>query len=174
MTLWLGRATWCAYVVVATHQLAWSSAWCQAALPAGCAAASAGARVALCVTNPPWGGRLQGAGAPAVEGGDDARASAPDERDVSGLEIAPGDLPDTWFALGQFLKQRCGGAQAAVLCGNRDVAAKLFLPLNRRHPLTVGGVDCRLLHFTLLPPKLKAAGSADAAAQANQAAGSAA
>jgi hypothetical protein len=33
------------------------------------------------------------------------------------------------------------------------VAAKLFLPLNRRHPLTVGGVDCRLLHFTLLPPK---------------------
>ena len=118
-----------------------------------------GARVSLCVTNPPWGGRLQGAGAPAESSsGDDAGppnayAASSDDRDVSGLEIAPGDLPDTWFALGQFMKQRCGGAQAAVLCGNRDVAAKLFLPLNRRHPLTVGGVDCRLLHFTLLPPK---------------------
>jgi 23S rRNA G2445 N2-methylase RlmL len=114
-----------------------------------------GARVALCVTNPPWGGRLQGTGPPAEDEGaaEAAEAAAFAERDVSGLEVAPGDLPDTWFALGQFLKQKCGGAQAAVLCGNRDVAAKLFLPLNRRHPLTVGGVDCRLLHFTLLPPK---------------------
>jgi 23S rRNA G2445 N2-methylase RlmL len=83
----------------------------------------------------------------------DAEPEADAPRDVGGEEVSAEGLPDTWFALGQFLKQRCAGADAAVLCGNREVAAKLFLPLKRRHPLTVGGVDCRLLHFKLLPPK---------------------
>jgi 23S rRNA G2445 N2-methylase RlmL len=134
------------------------------ALPRGVAG------VTHCVTNPPWGGRLQGGGAPAGSeegGGDSAERQGGDDvpfsaRDVSGESVPEGALPDTWFALGQFLKQRCGGASAAVLCGNRDVAAKLFLPPKRRHPLTVGGVDCRLLHFKLLPPKPPRAATADA------------
>ncbi len=101
----------------------------------------AGEHVTHCVTNPPWGGRLQGGGERSGEEavGDDA---------LDGKE-----LEETWFALGMFLKRQCAGAQAAVLCGNRDAAAKLFLTQKRRHPVTVGGVDCRILHFTLLPPK---------------------
>ncbi len=116
-----------------------------------------GGRVTHCVTNPPWGGRLQGGGVSAAAGdgdGDDAADDAQGRlRDVGGQEVPPAELPETWFQLGQFLKRQCGGADAAVLCGNREVANKLFLPLKRRHPLTVGGIDCRLLHFRLLPPK---------------------
>jgi len=100
-----------------------------------------GARVTHVLTNPPWGGRLQGGGERGGEG------------EVGAEALEGRELEETWFALGMFLKKRCAGAEAAVLCGNRDAAAKLFLPQKRRHPLTVGGVDCRLLHFTLLPPK---------------------
>jgi putative N6-adenine-specific DNA methylase len=83
----------------------------------------------LVVTNPPWGGRLQG---------DDAEGEPVEE---------------TWFALGTFLKRRCAGARTAVLCGNREAATKLFLPQKHRHPVTVGGIDCRLLLMQMLPPK---------------------
>ena len=111
-----------------------------------------GRAVTHCVTNPPWGGRLQGSGSSGSRGGSDDAAAA-GVRDVDGQEVPPDQLADTWFALGQFLKRRCGGAAAAVLCGNKEVAAKLFLRPERRHPLTVGGIDCRLLHFQLLPSK---------------------
>ena len=82
------------------------------------------------VTNPPWGARLG------------------EEEGV--------DVNELWFALGSWLKRSSPDASVAILCGNREAAAKLFLK-PRRHPLVVGGIDCRLLLLTMLPKRVDAA-----------------
>ena len=108
-----------------------------------------GASVTHVAVNPPWGGRLQGGPSP---GGDAPPGTAAISGD--GFE-EDGDLLETWFQLGLFLKRHCAGADVGVLTANREAAAKLFLSPKRKLPLTVGGIDCRLLQFTMLPPKVK-------------------
>jgi 23S rRNA G2445 N2-methylase RlmL len=116
--------------------------------------APAAGRVTHVVVNPPWGGRLQSEAAVGEGGGADSFW-----RDPSGEDWAEAQpLSETWFQLGAFLKRRAAGATAAVLCGNRGAANKLFLSPRLRHPLTVGGLETRLLLIDLLPPKREPGG----------------
>lgn len=39
------------------------------------------------------------------------------------------------------------GAQAWVLSGTKGPTQALRMKASRRHPLSLGGVDCRLLHY---------------------------
>ncbi|CAK0784504.1 hypothetical protein CVIRNUC_007708 [Coccomyxa viridis] len=82
------------------------------------------------ITNPPWGNRLM-----------DAEAD-----DSSALEA-------TWTELGLFLKAHCREAQAFVLSGNKSTTQWLRMKADNRTPLTIGGADCRLIKYTVLPAK---------------------
>jgi putative N6-adenine-specific DNA methylase len=75
------------------------------------------------VVNPPWGERLGE--------GEDLRA--------------------TWGALGTFLKRRCPGADAWVLCGEPSLSRELRMKASRRIPVATGPVDCRWLHYEVGP-----------------------
>jgi putative N6-adenine-specific DNA methylase len=57
------------------------------------------------------------------------------------------ELALSWRGLGSFLKGQCGGAEAYLLCGNPRATQALKLRADARFPLTVGGVDCRLLKY---------------------------
>lgn len=81
-------------------------------------------RVTHVACNPPWGLRLQG----------------PEE-------VPPAELLETWFQLGCFLRKHAGGATAHVLTGNPEPVGKLFMTVGRRIPVTVGGIECRLLRY---------------------------
>ena len=77
-----------------------------------------------------------------------------DEGEVRDTRVAgPGNreeadaLAQAWFGLSVFLKEQCGGSTAAVLCGNPEASQALRLKASARHPVTVGGVDCRLLVY---------------------------
>ena len=59
-----------------------------------------------------------------------------------------------------FLTQgQCPEADVAVLSGNKRVTAMLMMKADKRFPMTIGGVDCRLINYkvrhkmrlTLLP-----------------------
>ncbi len=71
------------------------------------------------VTNPPYGERLGG------------------EEDVIG----------SWNALGRFLKGACGGADAWILCGHRELTRHLGLRASERLPVMNGAIDCRWIHY---------------------------
>ncbi|CAI7749514.1 unnamed protein product [Closterium sp. NIES-54] len=83
----------------------------------------------LVVVNPPWGTRLG---------------------ETSGEEGQW--LADTWHRLGVFLRRQCRGAEAFVLSGNAAVTQKLFLKMSQRWAVTVGGIECRVLRYVMLPP----------------------
>ena len=57
------------------------------------------------------------------------------------------DLVNAWDSLGAFLKRQAGGADAFVLSGSTKATQFLKLRADRRLPLTVGGIDCRLLQY---------------------------
>ena len=105
------------------------------------------ARVTHVAVNPPWGGRLQG--------GPQGQLTPSSSEMVTGdgFNDEGAELLETWFQLGLFLKKHCAGSEVAVLSGNRDVIGKLFLSPRMKHPVTVGGIDCRVLQYTMLPPK---------------------
>ncbi len=73
----------------------------------------------LVLVNPPWGERLD------------------HEPEVA------------WQKLGQFLKSQCEGANAIVLCGNREMTRNLRLKASRKFPITVGSIDCRILQYQI-------------------------
>jgi len=77
---------------------------------------------AMIVTNPPYGERLQ-----------------PDDP----------SLNDSWQALGNFLHQKCHGAQAHVLCGASELTRHLGLRASRKFPVRNGPIDCRWLRYDL-------------------------
>jgi putative N6-adenine-specific DNA methylase len=59
-----------------------------------------------------------------------------------------GDLEETrllYKEFGDFLKQRCPGSTAYVLCGNLDLIAAIGLKPSRRFVLYNGPIECRLL-----------------------------
>ena len=63
---------------------------------------------------------------------------------------------------GDFLKQRCPGSTAYVLCGNLDLVAAIGLKPARRFVLFNGPIECRLLKIEiyLRAPSLFRAGCA--------------
>ncbi|XP_057816583.2 uncharacterized protein LOC131029920 [Cryptomeria japonica] len=85
----------------------------------------------LVVVNPPWGYRLGNAG----------------ENDDE-------DVESTWQALGQFSKQHCNCADMYILSGRSTVTRELRMKADKKWPITMGGIDCRLLHYYVLPPKV--------------------
>ncbi|CAI5485874.1 unnamed protein product [Closterium sp. Naga37s-1] len=101
----------------------------------------------LVVVNPPWGTRLG---------------------ETSGEEGQW--LADTWHRLGVFLRRQCRGAEAFVLSGNAAVTQKLFLKMSQRWAVTVGGIECRVLRYVMLPPPAPAAAAPPAPAAAAAAA----
>jgi putative N6-adenine-specific DNA methylase len=79
---------------------------------------------AVVVVNPPWGERLGG---------------------------APGELEDSWRALGTFLHRQCSGARAFVLSGAPALTAHLGLRAARRWPVWNGPIECRWLRYEIDP-----------------------
>ena len=118
----------------------------------------------LVVSNPPWGRRVGGGDARGDEyygnggnddegffdgdgpenGGDWERASA---------ENDPASVENAWSALGAFFRRECGGATAHLLSGDAAATRPLRMRARRKRVLGVGGVDCRLLEYRVLPPK---------------------
>ncbi len=59
------------------------------------------------------------------------------------------EVKPLWKEFGDFLKQRCRGATAWVLCGNRELVGALGLKPARRIPIWNGPLECRLLKVEL-------------------------
>ena len=51
------------------------------------------------------------------------------------------------------VQSACNEADAYLLCGNPAATKPLRMKCSRRIPLTIGGVDVRLLHYQVLPPR---------------------
>ena len=49
------------------------------------------------------------------------------------------------------LQARCPEAQAYVLSGNKDITQFLRMRADQRMPMTIGGMDCRLIKYTVSP-----------------------
>ncbi len=124
------------------------------------------------ITNPPWGLRLSDnrAGDKKHARGNRRQSSAhrkneeysTEDRDSIEVEVerdlATHDEPDAvesiWRELGLFLKRTCREKKAYVLC--RDVSGSLrslHLKPSTKTRLRVGGIDCNLLQYDILPPK---------------------
>jgi putative N6-adenine-specific DNA methylase len=66
--------------------------------------------------------------------------------------IRVGDLEETrllYREFGDFLKQRCPGSTAFVLCGNLDLIGAIGLKPSRRFVLYNGPIECRLLKIDI-------------------------
>ena len=133
----------------------------------------------LVVSNPPWGMRI-GARDDGYDGDDagdgygdgnwdDAGDSATlpagsvrgGESDVGGEPPAgtPRGAPDVeeaWQSLGAFFRRECGGATAHLLSGDANATRPLRMRARRKRVLGIGGVDCRLLEYRILPPRRRA------------------
>ncbi|PSC76859.1 DNA methylase [Micractinium conductrix] len=141
-------------------------------------------RPALVVANPPWGQRLgggRGDGATSFAADSSGASSAGDESldwwndEASAAEQAraaarrggrdeqqqqqreAAALAGTWYDLSTFLKQQCPGTSAYLLSGNPEASTGLRMKASRRLPITVGGVDCRLLKYDIRAMPEKAA-----------------
>lgn len=88
------------------------------------------AQPSLVVVNPPWGTRL-------------GLISNEESEDVIPI----------WQGLGQFLKRRCNCADVYVLSGNSLATRGLRMKTDKKWTVTVGGVECKVLHYYVLPPK---------------------
>ena len=121
----------------------------------------------LVVSNPPWGMRIGNRDDDRYNNRDDDRY---DERDDRGAEYgdgnwdadpdaakeAPAHVPDVeeaWQSLGTFFRRECGGATAHLLSGDANATRPLRMRARRKRVLGIGGVDCRLLEYRILPPK---------------------
>eukprot|EP00892_Ulva_mutabilis_P010337 jgi/Ulvmu1/7676/UM038_0106.1 len=113
----------------------------------------------LVVTNPPWGRRL---GGPQSRNFDDGTEECAGEEEGEEEPAAA-----AWADLGAFLKGQCPGAHAWILSGTKGPTQALRMKATRRYPLSLGGVDCRLLHYEVRPPP-PAAAAADAAPRRNR------
>ncbi len=48
---------------------------------------------------------------------------------------------------------QCPDALVYVLCGNPDITREIHMRSERKYPVTVGNIDCRVLKYKVLPPK---------------------
>lgn len=64
-----------------------------------------------------------------------------------------GELPELvalYTALGQWLRDHCGGWKASVFTGNPDLCKQLRMRPDKRYKLFNGAIPCELLNFTIL------------------------
>ena len=147
----------------------------------------------LVVSNPPWGQRLLGGndfvlgGSSGMEGGEGGEAggegrgqgqgqgdagvddwwdspAAAAEGGAAGRRDEGQGLMEAWHDLSVFLKEQCGGADAYLLSGSAEATQGLRLRADRRWPLSIGGVDCRLLKYSVRGRAPAGAASSAAAA----------
>ncbi len=59
------------------------------------------------------------------------------------------ELAATFTAIGDFLKQKCGGSWGYVFTGNLELAKKIGLRTKRRLEFHTANLECRLLEFEL-------------------------
>jgi len=106
----------------------------------------------MILTNPPWGLRIGG------------EASEEDGEWVDDMPSGPisDDIPPptpqmeaAWSDLGNFLRRECASTEVNILCGNPEATRPLGMRAHGRSPVMVGGVDCRLLQYDVLPPRSK-------------------
>jgi hypothetical protein len=45
------------------------------------------------------------------------------------------------------------GSNAWILCGDKSASKALRMKVGRKYPVTLGGVDCRVLRYEILPPR---------------------
>ena len=132
----------------------------------------------LVVSNPPWGMRI-GARDDGYDGDDagdgygdgnwdessESATSIPGSvRGGEGVEgreppvAAPRapDVEEAWQSLGAFFRRECGGATAHLLSGDANATRPLRMRARRKRVLGIGGVDCRLLEYRILPPRRRA------------------
>jgi 23S rRNA G2445 N2-methylase RlmL len=127
----------------------------------------------LVVSNPPWGMRIGNRDDDRYNRDDDRYNRDDDrydDRDDRGAEYgdgnwdadpdaakeAPAHVPDVeeaWQSLGTFFRRECGGATAHLLSGDANATRPLRMRARRKRVLGIGGVDCRLLEYRILPPK---------------------
>jgi 23S rRNA G2445 N2-methylase RlmL len=122
----------------------------------------------LVVTNPPWGKRIGASlGSRPASGSrerydhrqnfdDDVHEEDAFDRDTTmvGDDVTPEEaLEQVWNSLGVFLKRECPDSSAFVLSGNPEVSRAIRMRASRKTPIGIGGVDCRLLRYDVLPPK---------------------
>lgn len=58
-------------------------------------------------------------------------------------------IEETYRQLGDFLKQRCKGSDAYIFFGNREMIKRIGLKTTWKKPLRNGGLDGRLVKYTL-------------------------
>ena len=51
------------------------------------------------------------------------------------------------------MQTQCPNASVYVLCGNPDITREIHMRAERKIPVTVGNIDCRVLKYKVLPPK---------------------
>ena len=66
------------------------------------------------------------------------------------------DVEEAWQSLGAFFRRECGGATAHLLSGDANATRPLRMRARRKRVLGIGGVDCRLLEYRILPPRRRA------------------
>jgi 23S rRNA G2445 N2-methylase RlmL len=112
-----------------------------------------------------WGARERGGDGYGEEEADDffldADAAREEEEDSVGghssLETFGEEDDDetqsAWQSLGVFFRRECAGATAHLLSGDAGATRPLRMRAKKKRVLGVGGVDCRLLEYRVLPPK---------------------
>ena len=86
------------------------------------------------------------------EGEGEGSGGGPGFGSGSGSDAA-GSAEHAWSALGGFFRRECGGATAHLLSGDAGVTRPLRMRARRKRVLGIGGVDCRLLEYRILPPR---------------------
>lgn len=81
-----------------------------------------------------------------TETGSDSLDSFGEENDDS--------IESAWHSLGVFFRRECAGATAHLLSGDAGATRALRMRARRKRVLGIGGVDCRLLEYRILPPKI--------------------
>lgn len=64
---------------------------------------------------------------------------------------ADSNLVELYFRLGCCLKEQFLGWRASVITGNPELGKKLGLRATRKHALYNGPIECKLLHFEIIP-----------------------
>ena len=68
---------------------------------------------------------------------------------MQGLLCCPGQNFNKMCAM----QAQCPDALVYVLCGNPDITREIHMRSERKYPVTVGNIDCRVLKYKVLPPK---------------------
>ena len=63
------------------------------------------------------------------------------------------ETQSAWQSLGVFFRRECAGATAHLLSGDAGATRPLRMRAKKKRVLGIGGVDCRLLEYRVLPPK---------------------